>query len=377
MLSNIAYLLIFLTVVTMLVAAHEYGHYLLARLFRMDVEEFAIGFGSKPFTWMRKRYRSESGGDSPDGMAITNFTVRPLPLGGFVKIKGMVPQEDGTEVEIAGGFYSKPPWQRFLVLLAGPVFSMIAGLAVLIPLFMISGVDVPLDAPTIGMVAPGSPADKAGLKEGDTFVSVGGKAIATWKDVLFAVREQPDRAVDMEIERGGRILRIQAVPKGELAPVLDRNLKDTGERRLQGKLGIGPATKRVPQTLAEASYQAVMRPVVLVAGVAQLFKKPDRIKEEVGGPIAIFQATRQTAERGFGELLAFAATLSIWLGIFNLFPIPPLDGGQMAVALAEMARGGRRLSLRVQSWVQGAGIVLLGLLVISVFAIDIGRLLPK
>ncbi|HKU53309.1 MAG TPA: site-2 protease family protein, partial [Nitrospira sp.] len=167
---------VFVVMLCVLVAAHEYGHYLLARLFGMGVEEFAIGFGKKPiWTWMRKTYsvqrnpgpagpsvplHLETSSYPTDGSSAlqpepetsptpsqvkltvqetTDFTIRPWPLGGFVRIKGMVPEEDGSETKVPGGFYSKAPWKRFIVLLAGPVFSVLAGVIILFGLKLAMG----------------------------------------------------------------------------------------------------------------------------------------------------------------------------------------------------------------------------------------------
>lgn len=192
---------------TVLVAAHELGHYLFARLFNMGVEEFAIGFGKRPLIeWMKRSYtipmregevasiavspervNLEGAGqrppedmieeDTPSGKVLretTRFTIRPWPLGGFVRIKGMLPEEDGSETTIAGGFYNKPPVQRLMVLFAGPLFSVLAGILILIPLYCWTGTYEPDNAPKIGAVVIGGPADKAGLREGDFVDSVNG-----------------------------------------------------------------------------------------------------------------------------------------------------------------------------------------------------------
>src|SRR5207302_10904574 len=115
-------------------AAHEYGHYLFARIFGMGVEEFAIGMGKKLLVWRRKTYpvgNVEPSGEEaitqpPQATETTEFTIRAWPVGGFVRIKGMVPEEDGSEIRIPGGFYSKAPWKRLIVLFAGPLFSVLA-----------------------------------------------------------------------------------------------------------------------------------------------------------------------------------------------------------------------------------------------------------
>ena len=206
---------------SVLVAAHELGHYLFARLFNMGVEEFAIGFGKKPiFQWMKRTYtipikddevaaivHTSSGIDiegsghrpaedmveeeSPSGKILretTRFTVRPWPLGGFVRIKGMLPEEDGSETTIAGGFYNKPPIQRLVVLFAGPLFSVLAGILILTPLYMTTGQGVPDLSPQIGAVSPEGPAGKAGLKEKDIVDSVDGKPISKFYELISIVR---------------------------------------------------------------------------------------------------------------------------------------------------------------------------------------------
>ncbi len=389
---------VFLAIVTLLVAAHELGHYLFARLFGMHVEEFAIGFGKKPiWTWMRRSYEAqpagapsagprESGlgeieavGSGADTTQTTEFTIRPWPLGGFVRIKGMVPEEDGSEVALAGGFYSKPPWQRLIVLIAGPVFSVLAGFAVLIPLFAATGVTRDLNEPILGRIAPNSPAAIAGLLEGDRIISIGGKPLATFFDLISIVRDQPGVPLEFVYRRGPETRTLSIIPEDskEPVPLRDRDLKLTTELRRQGKIGVLPKQRRVQLSFLDAASEALQMPGQMVVGLIDLARRPSQFKEQVGGPLTMVAATAATARSGLPDVLAFAGMLSIWLGIFNLLPVPPLDGGQMAIALAEMLRGGRRLSLRVQSWVSTVGLALVALLFVSVFVIDIDRWLIK
>ncbi len=395
MLFQLFVIAIFLTMITVLVAAHELGHYLFARLFKMDVEEFAIGFGKRPIlTWMKRKYpvdyRVDPGaktaegefGPSPfppdePGTATTYFTVRPLPLGGFVRIKGMMPQEDGGEVNVPGGFYSKPPWQRFVVLFAGPIFSVLAGLALLVPLFCIVGMEKPDNRPILGAVLPGAAADKAGLQRGDRVLSIAGKPIETFYEITVAVGANPDKPIPLVYERKGERRQTTVTPQGMDAPVFDPDLRTTDEIRYQGRLGARIPSMRVDVGIVEATAHAVSLPYQMVSRLLGLFKTPSRFKEEIGGPISIYRMTQATARGGWEDSILLAGLLSMSLGIFNLLPFPPLDGGQMIVALAEMLRGGRRLSLRVQTWVHGLGMALVGLLILAVIANDIGRLLPK
>ncbi len=253
--------IVFLLMISILVAAHELGHYLFARMFNMGVEEFAIGFGKRPLvTWMRRTYRvdppdpsvetpSGESAATPDAQhpapnapttETTDFTIRAWPLGGFVRIKGMLPEDDGSEVKIPGGFYSKPPWQRFLVLLAGPLFSVAAGVLMLIPIFMLAGIMRPSNEPVIGQVTKDSPAETAGLRQGDRIVSIAGKPVRTFFDFHSVVRDSGGKKLSLELERDGAPLRVEVVPlqRKEATGVYGPNLEPTPDERRQAFVGV-------------------------------------------------------------------------------------------------------------------------------------------
>lgn len=372
---------IFLTIVTVLVAAHELGHYLFARLFKMGVEEFAIGFGRRPlWTYMRRTYKTDHPTADGKGEETTNFTIRPWPLGGFVRIKGMVPEEDGSEVNVQGGFYSKPPWQRFVVLLAGPVFSILAGFALLIPLFMVVGVNKPLNEPVIGALGEKgeSAAADAGLMKGDRILAIDGKPVSTFYDVILSIRDRGVEPVTLAIKRDDRQFDVTLTPRldEQPTPVLNSSLEATPDRKIQSKLGAGYQRVRVPQPFLSAVREAVSLPGRMVASLFGVVKQPSRFKDEMGGPASMVAITAGSAREGLPDVLFFAGALSISLGIFNLLPIVPLDGGQMLVAVAEMFRRGRRLSFKVQNTVTGFGFILILMLIVGVFAADINRFLP-
>lgn len=373
--ENVIFIPAFLLMISILVAAHEYGHYLLARAFGMGVEEFAIGFGKKPlWVYARKKYllTTESGQALEES---TDFTVRPWPLGGFVRIKGMLPEDDGSEVQVPGGFYSKAPWKRFIVLLAGPVFSVIAGVALLTVLYATAGDTLPTKKPIIGGVAKGEPADLAGLKEGDEIVSVDGKPIPTFYDLILNVRNSPGKKLNLVYERAGKRLNTNLVVKVDPkpSPVIGPDLSMTGEYKVQGKMGAGWKTETVRLPLGTAFSKAVGMPVKVLGALATMFKQPTMMKEAVGGPVSMLAYTRAAVSVGFASLVELAAGLSISVGIFNLLPIPPLDGGQMAIAAAEMVRRGRRLSMKVQNTVALAGMALVLTMVVLVLFVDIQR----
>ena len=350
----------FLVMISLLVAAHEYGHFLLARLFGMDVEEFAIGFGKSKWVYHRN--------------GATEYTLRAWPLGGFVRIKGMVPEDDGSEVNVPNGFFSKHPFKRFVVLLAGPLFSVLAGVILLMGLFL--GVARhPLNVPVLGEVLRGQAAAKAGLHAGDTITAINGAPVATWYDLISKVRERPNETLLFAYMRGSTAgeARVTTYVSDVESPVLDKNLEPTDKKLKHAMIGAGASLRR--STLGEATVESLGYPVRMMVGFVGIFTSVDRFMDEVGGPIAIVTATNQQVKKGPVDVILLAALLSISLGIFNLLPFPPLDGGQMAVALAELVRGGKRLSIRTQSAIAAIGFTLVGMLVISVFAVDIGRML--
>lgn len=400
---------VFVTMISILVAAHELGHYLFARLFGMGVEEFAIGFGKKPlFRWMTRTYDlplapgeeppapsgemvtqgpALEGGtqvhryevvETPKGKALresTVFTVRPWPLGGFVRIKGMVPDEEGGETRIPGGFYRKSPFARFVVLLAGPVFSILAGILLLVPVYMTWGVDRNINEPVFGAVYEKGPAGRAGIKEGDRVLSIDGQPVSTFYQILEKVRTSPEKELTFQIQRGTETRVAKVTPRLDPFPtnIVGPDLELTPDMKQQGKINAQWEMRRVPLSLGAAVATAAYEPVKVFKNVAGLFVKPKRFTESVGGPATMVAATGQMITLGIDRVIILAAMLSISVGIMNLLPIPPLDGGQIVVAIAEMLRGGRRLSFRAQNLASAIGAAMVFALMIGAIAVDVKR----
>lgn len=313
----------------------------------------------------------------------TEFSLLCIPLGGFALIKGMHPKEDGSETKIKGGFYNSAPFARLCVLFAGPLFSILFGVAVLAVNTMINGQTVLEDKPVVGKLSKGGAAATAGLKVGDKFVAINGTPVSGFYDVIKLVRSSHEtvdnkevgKPLRLQIERDGRNLEFDVTPTVDKTPtpVLDAQLHLTDETAIQAKLGILPPTANVAVPFGTAVSEAASKPVQLVAGLAQTVAKPATIADNVGGPAAIAEDMTQASEQGVDVVINMAALLSISLGVMNLLPIVPLDGGQMVVALAEMLRGGRRLSIQLQSAISTVGAFLIFILIIGVVTLDIGR----
>lgn len=379
----------FLLMICVLIAAHELGHYLFARLFKMGVEEFCIGFGPKPIlTLWRRPYTvqltdedrvrfAEAHPGEPVPTEIqeeTKYTIRPIPLGGFVKIKGLAPEEDGSEVNVPGGFFSRPPLQRLVVFFAGPLFSVAFGILILTGLYTTVGQNLPDKRPILGDMSTG-PAQAAGLKSGDRIVSVDGAPMNTFYQLIGVIQDSPQKALKVVYVRKGETLQTTLTPEIGDVPIFKPDLTSEGRHRA-GRIGAQFAWKTVPVPLGQAAVEAAMVPVEAVAGIGHLFKKPSDFSNNVGGPATIVAVTASATKSGIPDVLQLAGLLSISLGIMNLLPFPPLDGGQMVIAFVELLRRGKRLSIQVQSVAVSIGIAAVLILVVGVLAVDFGRFMP-
>jgi len=396
---------VFLLMVTLLVAAHEYGHYLFAKLNGMDVEEFAIGFGKKPlWVWMRKpqprrtselpkfgasELRNLGTSDAPssgegslveralaDDSNDTKFTIRPLPLGGFVRIKGMMPEEDGSETLVPNGFYSKSPARRLTVLFAGPLFSVLAGMLVLVVLFGAVGQETFNERPIISGVLGNSVAERGGLRAGDEIVAIDGKPITKWFQMTNIVRAHGGQPLTFTIQRDHSQKQLTIVPAlspDEQPANVDDQGHPFGNPIHIGQVGARPSMKYVQMPFGQAVRESIMAPLGMIAGLFSIFQHPSQFSQNMGGPISMVAVTSEATRSGPYEVILLAGMLSISLGILNLLPVPPLDGGQILVALAEMFRRGRRLSIQVQNVVNSVGLALVGMLILSVLWVDVKR----
>ncbi len=313
----------------------------------------------------------------------TEFSLLVLPLGGFAAIRGMHPKEDGSEARIEGGFFSKSPFARWATLFAGPLFSILFGVAVLTAALSIFGAAEADESSRIGRVAEDSPAAKAGLRAGDRIVAVDGEPVETFFEMTRIVRSNvqeseagySSREMAITFERGGSRQTISILPvvTPEPEPMMGVDGPEEGPPQRQARLGIGPAIITKPVGIGEAAYRAAMAPVSLLGGLASVVVKPQEAKNVVGGPVSMAQSVSAAADQGIHTVLELAGLFSISLGVLNLLPIPPLDGGQMLIAFVEMLRGGKRLSLRVQQGLTTAGFLFMIVLMVGASAVDLGR----
>ena len=327
----------------LLIFVHELGHFVTAKLVRMRVDEFAIGFGTKLFSHRRGE---------------TLYSLRAIPLGGFNKIAGMDPEEAQDE----RSFCAKPVWARMLVIMAGSTMNFLLPIILFLLVFVSYGIETPSDKTIIGGILPDKPAMAAGLLAGDKIITVNGMDMNNWKQFVAAVQSNAGNRLTIVVDRKGETRSIQVIPE------LD-------QRGTRGIIGVTPEIVLYRPGMLESIGMAVNHTYTIGAsmltGIGQMIT--GKIAADVSGPIGVAQMAGEMAEKGWKELLVFTAFLSINLGLINLLPVPVLDGGHMVTLAIEGIRG-KPLNKNSLQYVQMIGFALLMMLFVFATFKDINRL---
>jgi regulator of sigma E protease len=462
--ANIQQTVTLLIILSILVVAHEWGHFIVARLCGIRVDDFSIGFGKRLF-------RIGKRGD-------TEYNVRMLPLGGFVKIAGMEPDEaplinakdkvlgasqsdpDAGEIPLLAenigehtpytgpdGFYSKPLWQRSLVIFAGPLMSLFFGYFVFCLMGVTTGIPSGKVLTRVDVVEAGGEGQKIGLHAGDMITAINGQPLASGQQMLFKINNSLGKTLTLTVQRDGKTYTYTAVPRPAVQngkTVIYTSVTQPGT--FGGTLGLksGDTLRQIADSPVENAAQVlqVLRthegqpvdvivtrptndepvtlhgvvPKVLTAGVlpdlnshevgalkiqpseeikrigfvdslkagssavaflltsiADMVHRPSQIKDNAGGIIYMYQMTGVVAKNGLVEKLNLMGSLSISLAIFNLLPIPVLDGGHLLTFFIEWVRRGKRLTDQQQQAFLMTGLAIIGVLFILVMSNDILR----
>lgn len=448
-------LLVILAVIFVLGIAiniHEFGHFIVAKLFGMRVEAYSF-FGLGPRIWGFK-------------VGHTDYRISAIPLGAFVKLYGdeaTAPLEGGqstTEVVPDSELYElRPRWQKFLVMLGGPFMNILLALSIPFVGALMYGVPAIPD-PIISYVAPGGAAEKAGLLAGDKIVSFDGESNPTWRKIETGAAISPDKPLSISVERNGQKIdgtitptnsgrKGQAFGDVEMKPevgveeVIVTNVEDgtparkagmesrdkiisvngttitnsgkfmtlvqtnkdaplsvvverNGERKTlemsavmtdtgQARIGIGlrgvPSKVREPAGIGDAASFAFASNYEIVALTGrvfgQLFSGQRAVKDAgLAGPVGIVGIIANVVrEDGFVGLVSILAVISLNLGVFNLLPIPLLDGGQIMVLGIEKVLSwfGRTLSMAWKERIQLTGLAVILLLMVFTLFLDVSR----
>jgi regulator of sigma E protease len=349
----------FILVLGLLIFVHELGHFLFAKLFGVRVLKFSLGFGP--------RIAGKIIGE-------TEYVISAFPLGGFVKMFGENPDEqEASSGDREVSFAHKAVWQRFFIVLAGPLFNLLFSVFLFFMVFTFVGVPTAVDSTRIGKVTENSAAALAGLQVDDVILQIDDRETHGWLDVLEAVKGSGGQPISVLIKRGSDRLNLEVVPAMDTV----KNVfgEEVEQRFMIGIVKADDLTyekNNIIQSLQKACQQTWMYITLTVMGFVKIIQQVVPASE-IGGPILIAQIAGEQMKAGWLNLIYFMGLLSVNLGILNLLPIPVLDGGHLVFLTIEGLRR-KPMAERAQIIAQQVGIGLLGSLMVFVFYNDIARL---
>jgi len=316
-------------VLGIMIFVHELGHFVTAKLNNMHVYQFMIGFGPKIFKYQGKE---------------TLYSVCLLPFGGMVDLR-----EDESDPTNARSFSNKKPYQRLMVILAGAFMNFVLAYVFIVGIFLTE----PFPTTTIGELAPDMPAAVAGMAVDDTIVTINGETIEYWTDIRNNIAYSDETSFEVLVDRDGQLLTFTMV--GE---------RTEGEMRI----GIVPTFENNPSLAFSYGFRDFLDKSTMILDGFRGLVSGEVGFDQVSGPVGIVKQVGQVAQtNNFKNILYFTAILSINLGIFNLLPVPFLDGGRAVFILVELIRR-KPIDKDKEAYVHFAGMVLLvGLMIVLVF----------
>ncbi|MGE4169232.1 MAG: RIP metalloprotease RseP [Candidatus Margulisiibacteriota bacterium] len=305
-------ILITILALAFVILIHEFGHMIVAKRAGVGVYEFSLGMGPKIF------------GKTIGG---TLYTLRLLPLGGFVKLAGMDDEQSDSPPPAELNFYNKSWGRRFSVIAAGPVFNILLGFFIFVGIYTLMG--VPHTQPVLHKIAQDSPAMKGGLLPGDRILTVNEIPVRSVEDDLIpAIHNSTHLPLVFELKRGADILNITVIPEA----------LDGGKQGLIGVVFETQWERLSPLAALSASIDATEHNVGLVFKSLTMLITGKAGLKELAGPVGIVQITSYQLQRSIAAFFGMVAMISISLGVANLLPIPVLDGGHILFLIIEALR---------------------------------------
>lgn len=345
-------LVIFLLILSVLIIVHEFGHFILAKKTGVRIEQFSLGFG-------RVLFRKKKNG--------TEYSVSAIPLGGFVKLAGdNLAEYKGKPDE----YFSKAPGKRFWIIFFGPLLNYCLGILLF---WMIFFFGYPTLTTKVGGLIDGFGAKVAGLEVGDRITSIDTDKTENWEDLQKIISSKKEAAsVSVSFLRGGKEISVNVKLKEE---ALEDQL---GQKRNLRLLGITPSDEIIKvrhgfvESFGLGLAKAGNLTLMTYKALGHLVTGRLSMRESMTGPLGIFFITSKATQLGVIAVLHLMAVLSLSLAIFNLLPLPILDGGHIALLVLEKIRG-RVLSIKSEDIINKIGLSFIMLLVIFVTYNDITR----
>ncbi len=337
-----------IAMVVVLVVIHELGHFAVAKFFKVKVNEFGVGFPPKLFGWKKGE---------------TEYTLNALPLGGFVRLEG---EDESTGPR---SFSSKSPGVRAAILGAGSFMNAVLAVAIFAALFMIPR-DVTVGDVVIEDVSPNSPAAEVGIAPGDRIVAVDGDPVDSIRDVSAGITRNLGVDLSLQLQRAGQTRNVTLIPRWR---------PPEGEGNVGVRLGL---ENQRTETLSYYPWEAVGKGALQVVEVLTLTWRSIShwlfrdAPTPFSGPVGIVSGSKEAVDiAGLDALIPLAALLSISLAIFNILPIPALDGGRLLFVIIEIIRRGKKIPAEKERLVHMLGFALLITIVLMVSYNDIARLI--
>jgi regulator of sigma E protease len=332
-----------LLVFGVLIFIHELGHFLAARACGVAIREFAVGMGPKLFSWKSKKYD-------------TQYSLRLFPIGGYVS---MIGEDDDSDDENA--FHRKNVWQKMAIIVAGPLMNIL--LAIIVMFVLVAGFGS-IVSTTVGDFTETAISDDCGLMVEDTIIKVGGVRVYTGNGLVYEIMHQGDEPIDLTVLRNGK----RVVLKDVSFPIFSESGASFGEADF--KLYAEPKT--VGNVIKHGFFRSFSTAKMIWDSLVDMVSGRYGV-EAVSGPVGITQEIGKAAKAGLSTLLYMGVVISMNLGIFNLLPIPALDGGHVMFLLFELVTR-RKPNEKFMEYAQMTGMFLLLALVLYANANDILKL---
>lgn len=326
----------------LMILAHEFGHFIVAKRAGILVHTFAIGFRPTLFKWRRGE---------------TQYELNVLPLGGYVRMEG----EDFEDGAKSGSFRSKSLCQRIAVIAAGPAMNLV--LAVVLLAVGASAYGVPQGVTNeIVEIRPGWPAAEAGLRPRDRIVAIDGVRVEDGQQMVRTIHRSAGKPLVLDVRRGTEIFQVRVTPRLE-------------PRMNVGATGVTPGVQRARYDPIAAIGWGVQQSARYVSdiftGLARVFRA-GRMLDDLSGPVGAVRVLSDAARAGLDSYLFMTAFLSVMIGIFNLLPIPALDGGRLMFLFVEAIRR-RVVDPRREGYIHVIGFALLITLILVLTFRDLTR----
>lgn len=343
--STILYILLAIVIFGVIIFVHEFGHFITAKLCKIKVNEFAMGMGPKLL--------SKKKGD-------TTYSLRLFPIGGFCAMEG-----EDEESDAEGSFTKAKVWKRILVVLAGAVMNLILGFVILICLTSTQDI---LASRTISQFEDNAVTYESGLREGDRILAINGRKLYLANDIFYELARVKDGTADVVVERDGEKLTLENVQ----FPTVEYEDGSSGisiDFYVYGvEKSFGSVMEYSARWTMALGRQIFLSVVDLVTGNVAI--------NELSGPVGIVSAIGEAASVGWDYVFTLAALITINVGIFNLLPLPALDGGRLFLLLIEAVTR-KKLPTKYEAVINIAGMVLLFGLMIFVTYQDVTRLFTR